>query len=510
MKMKPSTRVIINTLAQYMRTFINMGLSLYTVRIVLMTLGQSDFGIYSLVAGVVAMLSFLTSSLMTTTQRFVSYYQGKGIAETIKIIFNNSLIIHICLGTILSILLWGLRYILFDGFLNIPDNRINASIIVYYTIIIMLFFTFIAAPYRALLNSHENIIYLSIIDIIDGILKVSLVILMTILKYDKLVLYGGIILSIQLFNLVATSSYCYIKYKECCLPNLKKFRKDYFLELTSYAGWNIYQTVCIVGRQQGIAIILNKTMGTVINASYGIGMQIASYTNFLSASILNAISPQIIKAEGCGDRQKALWLSIIASKYSFFLLSAICIPAMFEIDTILAWWLNDVPNHANVFCIMALSALLCDTTSLGLSQINQAIGKIKLYSLAINTPKIIAIPSVLLLIANNSSIETVALIYVLIEMLSAIARIFFISKTAGLDILVFFNNVVIKEIILLILYLGFCSYLSRIMLLDNNFALLFCISIPFYFAIIYLIGMSRQEKTIITNIINETIKKVAL
>ena len=82
--MKASQRVFINTIAQYVRTAINMCLSLYTVRLVLLTLGQSDFGIYSLIAGLVAMLSFLTNSLVNTTQRFVSFYKGKGITEKVR------------------------------------------------------------------------------------------------------------------------------------------------------------------------------------------------------------------------------------------------------------------------------------------------------------------------------------------------------------------------------------------------------------------------------------------
>jgi len=69
-----------------------MLLSLYTVRIVLLTLGDSDYGIYTLIAGVVSMLSFITNSLVVTTQRFVSFYQGKGDVRKVKDVFNNSLI----------------------------------------------------------------------------------------------------------------------------------------------------------------------------------------------------------------------------------------------------------------------------------------------------------------------------------------------------------------------------------------------------------------------------------
>ena len=79
--MTASQRVFVNTIAQYARTIINMGLSLYTVRMVLNILGESDYGIYTLVAGVVSMMAFVTNSLVSTTQRFISFYQGKGDKE---------------------------------------------------------------------------------------------------------------------------------------------------------------------------------------------------------------------------------------------------------------------------------------------------------------------------------------------------------------------------------------------------------------------------------------------
>lgn len=60
-------------MAQYVRTIINLLLSLYSARLVLDILGVDDYGIYSLVAGVVSMLSFLTNSLVGSTQRFLSF-----------------------------------------------------------------------------------------------------------------------------------------------------------------------------------------------------------------------------------------------------------------------------------------------------------------------------------------------------------------------------------------------------------------------------------------------------
>ena len=103
--MKASNRIIVNTLAQYIRTIVNMVLSLYSSRLVLEILGVDDYGTYSLVAGVVSMLSFLTNSLVSSTQRFMSISQGKGNKMRLKEVFNNSLILHVILGFVVVVIL---------------------------------------------------------------------------------------------------------------------------------------------------------------------------------------------------------------------------------------------------------------------------------------------------------------------------------------------------------------------------------------------------------------------
>jgi O-antigen/teichoic acid export membrane protein len=53
-----TTRIAKNTLALYFRHILIMLVSLYTVRVVLNTLGAEDYGIYNVVAGVVTMFGF--------------------------------------------------------------------------------------------------------------------------------------------------------------------------------------------------------------------------------------------------------------------------------------------------------------------------------------------------------------------------------------------------------------------------------------------------------------------
>ena len=502
--MTASQRVFVNTIAQYARTIINMGLNLYVVRVVLSVLGESDFGIYTLVAGIVSMMAFATNSLVLTTQRFISFYQGKGDKEKLKDVFNNSLMIHIILAVLVLIALESVSSLLFDGFLNIPFERVSAAKSVYQLVIVILSVTFVTSPFRALLISHENIVYISVVDVLDGILKVIFVTLLAGVTYDKLISYGVIMLGVQLFNFVAFAGYGYLKYDECILPRFGRIKMSYIKEMLAFAGWSMYSVGCVIGRQQGISIVLNRIMGTVINAAYGIAFQIASYTNFLSASLVNAVAPQIVKAEGGGNREKALWLSQVTCKFMFFLLSAVCIPCIFEIDNILGWWLKEVPPHADVFCIMVMLAQMVDTLTIGLNHINNAIGKIGTFSVVINTPKLLTLPVAYFCIKGGLPLYSVVIGFVAIELICSLSRLPFIHNKAGLNMGVFSREVFAMEIFPSLICVMVCLLITNYLSFNYRFVMTIFVSMAIFGISVYCIGLTKKER----GIINETVRNI--
>ena len=72
-----ATRVAKNTGYLYLRMSITVFVSLYTTRLVLNSLGDTDYGIFSIVGGTIALLGFFNASLSNSTQRFMSYAEGE-------------------------------------------------------------------------------------------------------------------------------------------------------------------------------------------------------------------------------------------------------------------------------------------------------------------------------------------------------------------------------------------------------------------------------------------------
>ena len=96
-------RIAINTIIIYLRMIITTIIGVYTTRIVLGSLGVSDFGLYNVVGGVIVMLNVISVAMNSTTIRYLNREQGDPNGNLNKI-FNLCLDLHI-LGAVFLLLL---------------------------------------------------------------------------------------------------------------------------------------------------------------------------------------------------------------------------------------------------------------------------------------------------------------------------------------------------------------------------------------------------------------------
>ena len=493
--MEPAKRIVINTFAQHTRAIINTCLSLYSTRLVLQALGQSDFGIYSLVAGVVTMLAFLTGALVITTQRQLSFYHGRGNIEDVRGMFSSSLLLHILIGVAFAVILLALTPFIFGGFLEIDPTRIPTARGVYYMAVLSLAIAFFAAPFKALFIAREEIVYISIVEVIDGILKLAFALSLPFITYDRLMAYACAIAGIQAFNFLALSLWAVTHFKESTLlPKLGLVRRRYLKELTGFATWTVYSTGCVMGRTQGVAIILNRFFGTIVNSAYGIAQQVYHSIAFISQAVTNAMSPQIVKAEGSGNRQRMLHLAELSSKYNFLLLSTIAIPLSFEMPDVLTLWLSDVPPHAVTICRFIILTSLCDQITIGLGTANQAIGRIRNYSLVVNTIKVLTLPAFWLCLHMGYEIGQAMWVYIGFEILCALVRLPFLKFTAGLSIRHFVSHVFARVALPLLFIVTACWLMVTYVNIPFRFLLTGIVTVVVAGITIWLFALEDAER----------------
>lgn len=502
--MDKNKRTFVNVLAQYLRTIISICLSLYTTRLVLQALGKSDYGLFMLVGGVVAMLGFITNAMVVTTQRHLSFNYGKKDFNQVKIVFANALILHICLALLLFVILMVLRPLFITqegGFLSIDNQRIDAAKLVYLTSVVTLCLSFVTAPFRAIFIARENIVFITIVDVCDAVIKLALVLAMLVMDTDKLVMYALIFLTVQLLNLIVFSFFANYKYTECIFfPRFKLLRWKEIRKIFSFAGWTVYSNACVVFRTQGISLLLNHFFrSTVINSAYGLGTQVYGSTAFLSQSILNAMSPRVIKAEGAGDRQSMLKLAGVTSKFCFLLLSMFTIPLCFEMRGVLNFWLgeNNVPEHAVMFCQCLIISMICDQLTAGLITANQAIGKIRNYSLLINTTKLTTIPLVWMSLHFGYPVIWTMYIYIFIEFLCAILRLLYMRRTTSLSMKEYSKQVFLRILLPTLTVCSVCLLAMMMPQMKFRFLLTLALAAVIDTMVVYFFALEPSEKLLL-------------
>lgn len=468
-------------------------------------MGVNDYGIYSLIAGVISMLSFINNALTVTTFRYLSYNRSTNNSQRLKSLFSTSLIIHVFTGLLIVLAVAIVGLFLFDGFFNISAERVGVAKIIYHLVAVVLYVTFITSPFRALFISRENIVYTSAVEVIDGILKVLIALLLYYFDgFDKLIYYGVGILTISVIDFFAYFLYAKMRYDECTL-NLKLFDKGYVKELTRFAGWTIYSTGCIVGRTQGVAIVLNKFFSTAANAAFGIALQVSGAVSFVSTSFSKAIEPQIFKAEGKGDRETMLALSFRESKFATLILAAVAIPCIFEMETLLHIWLGEIPEYAVLFCQVIMATALIDQTTTGLGTANQAIGKIRNYSICVNTIKILTVPAFALALCFGMDVSVAIWLYFIFEGICAFSRIIFLKFSAGMSITDYLQRVILKLLAPISILILLC--LTSV-LIELKFRFIITLIIPniIYLITVYMVGLSVNEK----KYISDSVEKIRL
>ena len=501
--METHKRVFFNTLAQYIKAIINTCLSLYTVRLILSALGQSDYGIYSLIAGTIAMLGFVINALVITTQRHLSYSQGGCDVSLPRKYFSNSLLLHIIVGIAIALTLLLFQDYLCSVFFNIPANRRYAASIVYIVMLTIMTLSFLSSPFKAAIIAHENIIYISVIEVLDGVLKLLLAVALLQLQTDKLVVYTIILLFIYLFELLSYALYTLKKYEEC---TLRKITTDFdwiiIYEIVGFAKWTTYGMGVVVTRTQGLSILLNKFFGTLTNASYGIALQLYGAVSFVSSSVINAMNPILMKSEGANDHQRMLRLAEKECIYVESMMAILFIPLIVELEALLGIWLKEVPTHTAFLCRCLLISFLIDQCTYGLNSANQAMGNIKRYTVVMYTPKLAYLPLAYLFLKKDMGIAAIMYLFIGIELFVALLRIPYLRYSANLNIGRFLKNV-FGRVCPLIVFM--CIVTQTLHMMDYPFAFLPNLVLSFISGsiFIWLYVFGNDERHHIRNILKK-------
>ncbi len=489
-----------NTIFIYFRIFTTMFIGLYSSRIVLQVLGVSDFGIFSVVGGVLAMFTFITASLGTATSRFFNVEMGKEYGDVNKI-FNENQLLHIVLAIIIFILTEtiGLWYIY--NKLVLQDGKLMDALFVYQVSVITICLGIVNEPYSSLFSAHEKFGFLTLFDIGNTLFRFVCVLALLYFPGNSL-RYYAIIMSLTTINTFIVF-HIYAAHK---WPNIIKLRliKGWtnYKPLLSFSGWNLLSTVSFMARSSGSDLLLNSFFGTAVNGAYAISRSVNNYVSTFAANFDVASGPQIIQSYSSGNMERCNYLVNKLGRFSLLLFEIIFFPLYIELDFLLHLWLGNVPEGVLTFCQINLILCGISLSCGGFSQLINASGKIKWFKIEISSFFLVCIPVGYVLFKLGYSQYSLLILFIIADLLQRAVQMVLLKTILGFNSLQYMKDAYVRPILIAMimsaLLLGYsCLNVTNLVMRFGSIVFCFILST----LVVYYLGLTSGERMKVNGIV---------
>tara|TARA_R110002050_G_scaffold242271_6_gene378653 strand:+ start:3751 stop:5280 length:1530 start_codon:yes stop_codon:yes gene_type:complete len=429
-----------NTLVMYLRMFVTSVVGLYTSRVVLQTLGVEDFGIYSVVSGLVLMMAFLNSAMSATMQRFFSIAIDEFFEGGLKRSFSISMSVTIIISLVVLILMLTVGVWFFYSVLSIPDSKLDQAFVAYLisclSVVLMIFQT----PFNAVMVAKERLDIVAGVGILESFLKLALAFVLGYMEGDYLIFYSSLIAFVSATSLVL---YFFIFMRLIGEEGGALFLTKNFndcREVASLMSWNLLGNFSYMFKLHGGNILLNAFFGVGVNAAYAVMLQVQTIVGLFVNGFLQAINPQIYKKYSAGDSKSVMYLLQVGSRVGFYLLFLLILPVIFTLNVWLNIWLVEVPKFTKEFISLMLIGMCIDVISMPLMTGLMATGNIKKYQILVSGLLFFNIPITYFSFVYFGDPMLFFYISFVISLLALWLRLFFVEKMVGIPLLSFFGN----------------------------------------------------------------------
>jgi O-antigen/teichoic acid export membrane protein len=501
--MNDNKKIALNTIVLYFRLIIRVLIELYVSRIVLLALGIDDFGLYSVIGGIVTMMNILGSSMLSTSYRFITVEIGKGPLGNVNKVYNTVFVIHLFIAVLLLLIgeTIGVYYI--NNYLRVAVDKIPDALYVLHFSLLSTVLVIISYPSNGVIIAREKFVFTSSVEIGREIIKLTLVICLSHYIGNKLRMFAVIML---LFN--AILPICYTAY--CCIKesnNVKwKFNKNIadYKEIFSYSAWIMLGASACMVQNEGAAVLVNSFFTLMMNAAFGVATQVNTCVQMFVKSLGQATVPQIMKSYSAGNQKRTMSLVFLISKYSFFLMLVTSVPLLVSVDDILVLWLKKVPEYTKYFILFMLINGIVYTLECGFDSCIQATGKVKKNQIGYSLIGLSVFPIAYLLYKNGMPPYTITIVSIVASACTIVFHTYILKQLTDFTYRQYFH-VTLLPAIRVSLPIITLAFLIRYYLVISNVWICVIIksllSIIIVITTVYMFGISKNERGQLKNTI---------
>ncbi len=492
--------IVFNSIVLYLKMILTTIFMLLMTRFALKALGVVDYGLYSVIGGIVAFVGVFNSIMTSTANRFIAVAIGKGDQEEANKVFNVILLTFCSLAIFVLIIALPVGYWYIYKYVNY-DGDINVAFIIYAISVIGSMISSIGTPYNGLLMAKEKFLFFSVVDIIVHFIKM-LIAYFLIDHFDyKLIIYASTFSVCTASTAISYYTYCTMHYPDIVKWHLIKDKKCYE-DVFSFSGWVAYGGFACMAKAQGAALLVNAFFNTVMNTALGLANTVNSFVTLFAQNATQPMAPQITKSYAVGNKKRTDELLIMSTKVSFLLIFLVSSPFYIQCNWIMELWLGQAPPYAVPFTILLITDNLVNSFNMGISNVLFASGRIKLYQVLINSLRLTSIAIAYIALKCGLPPQSLFVSYIMMSLLVVFSSQWVLHKELKYDNSILFKNSYIPSLLVVICCLPF------VLLFHSNAHPIVEIMIAMlYVAVIeFFVGLNKRERNMIMQFVMSHLK----
>ena len=348
---------------------------LYTPFLIRM-LGQSEYGLYSLIYSIIGYLTVLDLGFGNAIVVYTAKYREQKKYEEERRLHGMFFVIFCIIGLIAGLL--GL--ILYFNVENIFGNtmtiqEIGKAKVMMLILTVNLAITFIFNIYSSIITAYEKFTYQKLMTILNTLLKPILMIPLLFLGYKSITMC----IVLTLINTgIMISNYIYCKKKLDIKVRFQGFDKKVFKEIFGYSFFIFLGVVVDKVNWSVDQFVLGAVSGTVAVSLYSVASQINTLFINLSTAVSGVMLPKMSKMVAKNASTKELTNEFIkVGRIQYYIIFLMCTGLIIVGKEFIIWWAGKEFKDAYYIALILIIPICFPLIqNLGLS-IMQALNKHK-------------------------------------------------------------------------------------------------------------------------------------
>ena len=288
----------------YVVIILNMVVGLLYTPYMLRMMGQSEYGLYSLVASVISYLTVLDLGLGNAIVRYTAKFRAEGkIVEQYEM-FGMFLILYIAIGIISFVAGLGL-YFNVDTFFGstMTIEELDKVRIMMLFLIFNLAVTFPLSIFGSIIAAYERFVFPKLINIIRIVLNTIIMICLLEMGYKAI----AMVILQTIFNLLTLIiNYFYCKYKLRIKIYFRNFQWGFLKEVAIYSFWIFLNVIMDRIYWSTGQFVLGALVGTAAVAVFAVAIQLEQIYMHFSTAISGVFLPKVTGMVARNDNREEI------------------------------------------------------------------------------------------------------------------------------------------------------------------------------------------------------------